>query len=525
MPRVRAISVTGLLAACWLATACGRKVDPPADEVPPAVRIAPEAIPPGAGAKVDLRDTTRKRLRKIGWGISRFADASNFLPAGVVAKGGAVGLSWRVQILPYVGEKALYEQFKFDEPWDSENNEKLIEKMPEVFASPGRAAPAGRTHLRTFTGQYGFIYDPVPVKGAKPDGPRFPGVAVRGRPFSDITDGTSYAFMVVEATEPVVWTKPDELSAQPKEVGKPGSIPIPKLGGPFPDGFHALMCDAQVHFFPHTLKAETVRALVTVNANDTPGADATAMIEVQSKKWAAIDAGVPAQLPDAKARRVAADNLMKLARAAEEYEKDARHLPAGLLCKPDSVGLSWRVQLLPYLGEERLYLDFRLKEVWDSEHNKPLLARMPAVFASAGAAPVGHTLLRMTQGPEGMIPAIGSLGESWTPPNGKAWHVYGRSPYRAPRPPILWILEGGEAVPWTKPEGIDCDAKKPLPKLGGAFAGGFHAVTGGGRAYFVRETIPEPNLRALLALAPDEPWPLDEAIDHLQYAVIPPERP
>ena len=37
-------------------------------------------------------------------------------------------LSWRVQILPYIEEQQLYQDFHLDEPWDSEHNIKLLEK-------------------------------------------------------------------------------------------------------------------------------------------------------------------------------------------------------------------------------------------------------------------------------------------------------------------------------------------------------------------------------------------------------------
>ena len=45
--------------------------------------------------------------------------------------------------------------------------------------------------------------------------------------------------------------------------------------------------------------------------------------------------------------------------------------------------LSWRVHLLPYLEQEKLYKEFHLDEPWDSDHNKKLIARMPAVFRSS----------------------------------------------------------------------------------------------------------------------------------------------
>ena len=41
-----------------------------------------------------------------------------------------------VKILPFLDAEGLYKEFHLDEPWDSENNQKLIDKMPLVFASP-----------------------------------------------------------------------------------------------------------------------------------------------------------------------------------------------------------------------------------------------------------------------------------------------------------------------------------------------------------------------------------------------------
>src|SRR5262249_39345951 len=46
-------------------------------------------------------------------------------------------LSWRVGILPLLGEAELYEQFKLDEPWDSMHNKRLLPKIPRAYAAPG----------------------------------------------------------------------------------------------------------------------------------------------------------------------------------------------------------------------------------------------------------------------------------------------------------------------------------------------------------------------------------------------------
>lgn len=62
-------------------------------------------------------------------------------------------------------------------------------------------------------------------------------------------------------------------------------------------------------------------------------------------------------------------------------------------------GLSWRVHLLPYLGGNALYQQFKLKEPWDSAHNKTLIAKMPAIFAAGGGTNDGKSRLHVFVGP------------------------------------------------------------------------------------------------------------------------------
>ena len=41
---------------------------------------------------------------------------------------------------------------------------------------------------------------------------------------------------------------------------------------------------------------------------------------------------------------------------------------------------SWRVAILPYIEQSELYHQYRFDEPWDSEANKLVLAKMPAVY-------------------------------------------------------------------------------------------------------------------------------------------------
>lgn len=171
-------------------------------------------------------------LRKLGLAFHNYHDSTGTLPHAIADSSGKPGLSWRVAILPYIEQQNLHRQFKLNEAWDSEHNKKLISQMPSLYAPPG-VSTNGQTYYRSFTGQ-GTVMPP-PTKSAQA------GQAFRGVGLLNITDGTANTIMIAEASEPVIWTKPEELPFTP---GKP-----PKLGGTvFAEGFHATFCDGGVRF-------------------------------------------------------------------------------------------------------------------------------------------------------------------------------------------------------------------------------------------------------------------------------------
>jgi prepilin-type processing-associated H-X9-DG protein len=149
-----------------------------------------------------------------------------------------------VLVLPYIEQDALYKEFHLDEPWDSDHNKKLLEKMPPLFAGTDEAArKEHETHYQTFVGK-GAIFDGK--KGVK---------------ITDITDGTSNTIMLVEAKKAVPWTKPEDV---PFDAGKL----VPKLGGLFDGIFNAAFADGSVRSLPLTIKEEKLRALITRNGGE-----------------------------------------------------------------------------------------------------------------------------------------------------------------------------------------------------------------------------------------------------------------
>jgi prepilin-type processing-associated H-X9-DG protein len=171
------------------------------------------------------RMKSSNNLKQFALAIHNYHDVNNSVPVAICDNTGKPLLSWRVAILPYVEQDNLYKQFKLDEPWDSENNKKLIEKMPKIFELPGAPAKPGQTHYRTFVGQqasWKTYADQVKIPASIPD-------------------GMSQTWMIVEAEEAVTWTKPDELAYDGKTV--------PKLGKFSNGGFNVAYWDGSVHWF------------------------------------------------------------------------------------------------------------------------------------------------------------------------------------------------------------------------------------------------------------------------------------
>jgi hypothetical protein len=189
------------------------------------------------------------------------------------------------------------------------------------------------------------------------------------------------------------------------------------------------------------------------------------------------------------ARRVQGmNNLKQLALAMFQSESTDGHFPAhAILSKEGKPLLSWRVYVLPYLEQDELFKQFHLDEPWDSANNKPLIAKMPAIFKSAAGKPLAEGQTR------------------YVVPTGKDTIFEGDKGHRVADitdglSNTILIVEAGDdkAVTWTKPEDMAFDPQKPLAGLGTIGDDGTPVAFADGSVRMIHKSVDAETFRRLI---------------------------
>jgi hypothetical protein len=192
------------------------------------------------------RMTVHNNMMQMVLSMHNYHDMYNQLPQATPDPKlkGRTKLSWRVELLPYLEQDNLYRQLRHDEPWDSPHNKALLTAMPKVFQHPLHPDEnaKGLTYYRVFVGEH----TPFP-----------PGKVTRIP--ASFPDGTSNTILIVEAADPVPWTKPDELVYDPTK-------PLPKLGGHFRSGTMVALADGTVRLVGPGVSENTWR--IAIDPND-----------------------------------------------------------------------------------------------------------------------------------------------------------------------------------------------------------------------------------------------------------------
>jgi len=201
-------------------------------------------------------------LKQVGLALENYETAYGRLPPAVVRDDrGRALYSWRVLILPYMNQDALYQKFRLDEPWNSPHNFALLRESPVVYQGLNSNFNRTITYIQAFVGP-GSAFE-----GRDGQPLMFPDGA------SNFPDGTSRTILLAEAGEGVPWSAPLDMPTGPK-------APAPKLGGGYsrPRGFlqsepsigqvAILMADGAVKSPRWPIDPETLRALITRNGGE-----------------------------------------------------------------------------------------------------------------------------------------------------------------------------------------------------------------------------------------------------------------
>lgn len=170
---------------------------------------------------------SREKMKYVLLGLINYYDKHNmFCPDTSIpenyAPSGRPYLSWRVHILPFMGEEELYEQFKLNEPWDSPHNKRLLAKMPNAFRAPGDPKDSTTTRFRHVESVLKSPADrPLTMFPVTPGG--------KSIGFREIKDQASETILFLETApeNATPWTKPDGLPLNPDNPAKAIGLSVP----------------------------------------------------------------------------------------------------------------------------------------------------------------------------------------------------------------------------------------------------------------------------------------------------------
>lgn len=196
-----------------------------------------------------VRLSSTRNLETIAKAFRAYAaDHGSFPPAFSEDANGRKLHSWRVLLLPYLGEEELHEKFNLSQPWDSSQNMRAArEGFPSVFRHPESAGWGMETNYFLILGE-GTLYPP--------SGPLKP---------EQVRDGMEKTILVTEAMVPLssgFWTEPIDLDAS-KIAGGINVNPGQDLGGITTGGVCIVTADGRGHFLPDSTPPLTVSSLIT----------------------------------------------------------------------------------------------------------------------------------------------------------------------------------------------------------------------------------------------------------------------
>ena len=200
------------------------------------------------------RHPCANNLKQIVIALHNYHDTYGSLPPAYVAdKNGRLMHSWRVLILPFLEEKALYDQYRFDEPWDGLNNRKLADRNVRLFC-----CPSDHPQSSTETSYVAVI------------GPHTAWPGEKTLSLADLADGTASVLLVVEVHDSGIhWMDPRDLHVT-QMAPSINATHGQGISSHHLHGANAGFADGHVQYLDDSLPADVLRSWINIDDGTLP---------------------------------------------------------------------------------------------------------------------------------------------------------------------------------------------------------------------------------------------------------------
>jgi prepilin-type processing-associated H-X9-DG protein len=206
--------------------------------------------PIGGARESARRAACSNNLKQIALALHNYADKYGCLPpAYTVDEAGKPLHSWRTLLLPFLEQKALYDQIDLTKPWDDPVNRQVRETVLRMYECPSNSR---HESLMTHTTYLAVV---APNGCFKATGPRVLPV---------ITDRRDLTLMVIEVGEKhaVHWMSPNDATEE-MIVNREADADFSHPGGSM-----AAFVDGSVRYLHATIPGEVLKAMISIDGKD-----------------------------------------------------------------------------------------------------------------------------------------------------------------------------------------------------------------------------------------------------------------
>ncbi len=197
------------------------------------------------------RTTCADRLHRIILAMLLYERDHGTLPPAITVDGDGSPLhSWRVVLLPYLGQQTLYDKIRLDEPWDSEHNRQFHQEAVPFYQCPSEELGPGHTTYSAVVG------------------PDMPFEAGQGKTLSELGPKSVNMILVVEIPQAACWMNPTHNVPQAEAERGIGEGTV--IGSQHPGGVNAGFRDGSARFLSETISLKLLKELLRGTADRIP---------------------------------------------------------------------------------------------------------------------------------------------------------------------------------------------------------------------------------------------------------------